>query len=685
MRRALALVHEGALDEGSVDALAARLGIGPRHLHRLFVAHVGAPPLAVAKTRRLHFAKRLIDETDLSMTEIAFASGFGSLRRFNHTFRETYERAPSALRRLRRKDSAPVRGETSLRLAFRPPYDLAHLLGFLAARAIPGVERVDAEGYARTVALASGPAVVRVGAAPGRHALVLRVQGAPASALLQLTGTARRVFDLAADPALIGAALRPDPLLSPLVRRRPGLRVPGAWDAFECAVRAVLGQQVSVEAGRTLVRRLVARAGTTLPRPMDGLTHLFPSPAAVAGADLSGLGLTSARSRALKALAQAVADGRLDLRAPVDEVVAGLVALPGIGDWTAQYVALRAFGEPDAFPAADLVLRKAAAEGGPPLTARAARDAGGSVAPLAGLCGVSPLGCFRGAPRPRLAAPQGRVTMRYDEIESPVGPLLVAADDAGLRLIHFQAGPAPRRPDAAWRRDGLGIPRARPPARRVLRPRASRVRPHARARGHAVPARDVAGPGHDPVRHHDLLRRSGEPRGEALGLPGRGGRERAEPAAHRRSLPPGHRQGRLADRFWRRAPGEAGAARARRRSVRGALQPARAPLRAGAAPQGRQRFSTATVICSLEGGFSSRPRVCSTSWMTSASARSGSAAASLPEGGAHPHEPAAGDGEGVDSRAAARPLVRAVVEQDHPRVGSPVLARVPEAFPQRAS
>ena len=145
VRRALALVHEGALDEGSVDALAARLGIGPRHLHRLFVAHVGAPPLAVAKTRRLHFAKRLIDETDLSMTEIAFASGFGSLRRFNDAFLKTYDRAPSALRRLRRPGAAPAHGEIALRLAFRPPYDLAHLLAFLATRAIPGVERVDAK------------------------------------------------------------------------------------------------------------------------------------------------------------------------------------------------------------------------------------------------------------------------------------------------------------------------------------------------------------------------------------------------------------------------------------------------------------------------------------------------------------------------------------------------------------
>jgi AraC family transcriptional regulator of adaptative response / DNA-3-methyladenine glycosylase II len=371
VRRALALVHEGALDGASVDALAARLGIGPRHLHRLFVAHVGAPPLAVAQTRRLHFAKRLIDETDLTMTEIAFASGFGSLRRFNDTFRKTYDRAPTALRRLRRTDALPPRGETSLRLAFRPPYDFARLLEFLAARAIPGIERVDATGYARTLALPSGPAVVRVGQAPRGHALVLRVTGAPASALLQLTGEARRVFDLAADPALIAAALGPDPLLGPLVRRRPGLRIPGAWDPFECAVRAVLGQQVSVEAGRTLARRLVARAGTELPRPTEGLTHLFPSPAALAGASLTGLGLTSARARALEALARAVADGRLDLRGPADEVTAGLVALPGIGDWTAQYVALRALGEPDAFPAGDLVLRHRAAGGGAPLTARA--------------------------------------------------------------------------------------------------------------------------------------------------------------------------------------------------------------------------------------------------------------------------------------------------------------------------
>jgi AraC family transcriptional regulator of adaptative response / DNA-3-methyladenine glycosylase II len=387
VRRALALVHEGALDEGSVDALAARLGIGPRQLHRLFVAHVGAPPLAVAQTRRLHFAKRLIDETDFPMTQIAFASGFSSLRRFNDAFQRTYERPPSALRRLRRADAAPARGEVTLRLAFRPPGGFDDLLEFLRTRAIPGVERVDAGGYARTVALPTGPATVAVSAVRGRNELSLRVVGAPATALLPLTTRARRVFDLASDPATIGAALRADPLLGPLVRRRPGLRIPGAWDTFECAVRAVVGQQVSLAAGRTLVTRLVARAGTRLARPMDGLTHLFPSPEALATADLRGLGLVPARARTLAALGRAVADGRIVLDAPADEVRAALLGLPGVGEWTAEYVALRALGEPDAFPAADLVLRRVAGEG-LTLTARALAERAEAWRPWRGYAAV---------------------------------------------------------------------------------------------------------------------------------------------------------------------------------------------------------------------------------------------------------------------------------------------------------
>lgn len=372
VRRALKLIQDGVLDRASVDALATRLGMGPRHLHRLFVQHVGASPITVAQTRRLHFAKHLLDETDLPMTQIALAAGFGSLRRFNDTFQRTYRRAPRELRRQRRRGLTGEAGDAVvLKLAFRPPYDWAHVRDFLATRAVPGVERVDARGYARTVASDGGHAVVCVRAVDGEDALELRVLGAAPAALFQFSAAARRAFDLAADPARIALAFKRDPLLAPLVKQRPGLRIPGAWAPFECAVRAVLGQQVSVAAGRTLAARLVARVGRPIASGTDGLTHLFPSPAAIAVADLAGLGLTQARAAALRALARAVAEGAVDFDAPVEEVSAALELLPGIGAWTAQYVALRALGEPDAFPAADLVLRRVAAAGGSALTARA--------------------------------------------------------------------------------------------------------------------------------------------------------------------------------------------------------------------------------------------------------------------------------------------------------------------------
>jgi AraC family transcriptional regulator of adaptative response / DNA-3-methyladenine glycosylase II len=372
VRRALRLIQDGVLDETSVDALATRLGIGPRHLHRLFVQHVGASPVTVAQTRRLHFAKRLLDETELPITEIALASGFGSLRRFNHAFRTTYGRAPRELRRQRRGGQAPDRTEeVALRLAFRPPYDWPQVRDFLGTRAVPGVERVDDRGYARTVVVDGRHAIVRVQAIDGEHALELRVRDAAPAALFQLSSAARRTFDLAADPARIAAAFEADPLLGPLVKRRPGLRIPGAWDPFECAVRAVLGQQVSVAAARTLAARLVSRVGREIPGGTSGLTHLFPEPAALATADLDGFGLTGARVRALRALARAVIERVVDFAAPVEDVTSALAALPGFGAWTAQYVALRALGEPDAFPAADLVLRRVAASDGTPLTPRA--------------------------------------------------------------------------------------------------------------------------------------------------------------------------------------------------------------------------------------------------------------------------------------------------------------------------
>jgi AraC family transcriptional regulator, regulatory protein of adaptative response / DNA-3-methyladenine glycosylase II len=369
VRRALCLIDEGELDGGSVETLAARVGIGPRHLHRLFVQHVGASPTTVAHTRRLHFAKRLLDETALPMTEIALAAGFGSLRRFNDAFQSTYRRAPRDLRRLRRSGGVPESGDdVILRLAFRPPYDWNQVRAFLETRAVPGVEQVDARGYARTVGLSRGHAIVRVRPLPGDAALELRVRGAEPAALFQLSAAARRMFDLGCDPARVRQAFRSDPLLGPLVKRRPGLRIPGAWDPFECAVRAVLGQQVSVAAGRKLAARLVERLGDPIDGG-DGLTHLFPSPGTLAAGNLDGLGLTGARVAALRSLAREVAENRIDFSAG-DEVPAGLTGIAGIGEWTAQYVALRALGEPDAFPASDLVLRRVAAAGGPPLTPR---------------------------------------------------------------------------------------------------------------------------------------------------------------------------------------------------------------------------------------------------------------------------------------------------------------------------
>jgi AraC family transcriptional regulator of adaptative response / DNA-3-methyladenine glycosylase II len=351
VRRALRLIQEGVLDEISVDELAERIGIGPRHLHRLFTQHVGASPIAVAQTRRLHFAKRLLDETDLPITQIALASGFGSLRRFNYTFQQTYDRAPRDLRRQRRGGiSAADADEVVLRLSFRPPYDWAQVRDFLAARAVPGVERVDERGYARTVKSDAGAAIVCIRPLEREAALELRVRGAVPTMLFQISSTARRMFDLAADPGRIAVAFKTDDLLAPLVKRRPGLRIPGAWDAYECAVRASLGEHKDAAAARKLAARLVQHVGEPLAEATEGLTHFFPTPQALAQADLSGFGLSASRATAIRALASAASEGKVDFTAGVEEIMTALAALPGFGVDAAQYVALCALGEPDAFP-----------------------------------------------------------------------------------------------------------------------------------------------------------------------------------------------------------------------------------------------------------------------------------------------------------------------------------------------
>jgi len=358
--RGLALIEAGALDSAGVEALAERLGVGDRQLRRLFQQHVGANPVSVAQTRRVLLAKQLIHDTRLSMAEVAMAAGFGSIRRFNETFRALYGRPPATLRRHR--DDHAEAGTVTLRLPYRSPYDWSALRAFLAARAIPGVERVSDEGYARTIALDGAAGTIRV--APGAGAwLTATIRFPRLAALPGIIARIRRVFDLAADPTAIGAQLAEDAVLAPLVAARPGLRVPGGWDGFELAVRAVLGQQITVAAATGLAGKLVRAYGT--PHAADGLTHLFPRPERLMDADIASLGMPRSRARTLSALARAVvADPQLfGARRSLDEAIQRLRALDGIGEWTAQYIAMRQLREPDAFPAADIGLLRAMADG----------------------------------------------------------------------------------------------------------------------------------------------------------------------------------------------------------------------------------------------------------------------------------------------------------------------------------
>ena len=358
--RALALIEAGALDQGDVDALASRLGVGERQLRRLFRQHLGAAPVTVAQTRRVLLAKQLIHETHLPMGEVALASGFGSVRRFNETFQQLFGRPPAELRRSHGPPRSAIGGAVTVRLPYRAPYDWEGVIGFLAARALPGVEAVAPDRYARTLAIdgARGAVVIRPG--PG-ETLEAQIRFPRLQALPAVIARIRRVFDLSADPGLIGAHLSQDPALAPLVAARPGLRAPGAWDGFELAVRAVLGQQVSVAAARGLGGRLVAAYGEPLDDPAAaelGLTRLFPTPERMAGQDIASLGMPKSRGAALEALAGRVAEDPAIFapRGDLESAIAALSSLPGVGPWTAQYIALREQREPDAFPHADIGL-----------------------------------------------------------------------------------------------------------------------------------------------------------------------------------------------------------------------------------------------------------------------------------------------------------------------------------------
>ena len=358
--RALRLIAESGLEDGGVEALAERLGVGSRHLRRLFIHHLGATPSAVAQTRRLHFAKKLIDETSLPMNEVALASGFGCVRRFNAAIRKVYNRTPTQIRRLSRLSQVQPENEYVFRLRFRPPYNWHGMLRFLAPRATPGVEWLEGDSYRRTISWNGGYGSVDVSPDESHEGLIVRVQFGDPRALFFIVERLRAMFDLNADWAAIAPSLRADPILAKRVDAEPGLRVPGCWGGFELTVRAILGQQITVKGATTLAGSLVRTFGKSFPCS-NHLTYLFPTPEDLAEADLCTIGLPKARAATLRALARAVCDGRIQFEGILssDDFLERLCEIPGIGKWTAQYVAMRALGEPDAFPFGDLGLLRA--------------------------------------------------------------------------------------------------------------------------------------------------------------------------------------------------------------------------------------------------------------------------------------------------------------------------------------
>lgn len=361
--RALRYINEGFLDERSVEELALHVGLGDRHLRRLFREHLGTTPVAVAQTRRLHFARNLLTTSNLSMTDIAMASGFGSLRRFNTLFKKAFAAPPS---KFRKEPKECVEDFILYKLPIRLPYDWQNLADFLAKRAIPGVENVGNKGltYSRSISLGSTIGTLSVeGPTKKKDYLTVRLALPSLDGAIKAVAIVRRMFDCNASPREISRQLYNFAEIAPLVKNRPGVRVPGAWDPFELSVRAILGQQVTVSAATTISGRLVQEFGLPLPQEHchKGLTHLFPTPEKLARADLSKIGLPKKRQATISTLAKAVASGELILDAPsgVDEFVERMSRLKGIGPWTAHYVALRALSEPDAFPATDLGLCKA--------------------------------------------------------------------------------------------------------------------------------------------------------------------------------------------------------------------------------------------------------------------------------------------------------------------------------------
>eukprot|EP01093_Parvamoeba_rugata_P014440 TRINITY_DN4673_c0_g5_i2.p1 TRINITY_DN4673_c0_g5~~TRINITY_DN4673_c0_g5_i2.p1 ORF type:complete len:501 (-),score=87.59 TRINITY_DN4673_c0_g5_i2:3722-5224(-) len=385
--RAVRLIDQGVLETGSIADLADRLGVGDRHLRRIFKEHTGVTPQEHAKARRLLRARQLIVDSNLTMIEIADIAGFGSLRRFNDAMKQAYGQAPTAFRRgIKLKSSqarsddrddddpfAPRNDDLILRLRARQPFDAEYLLAFFRARAIPGLEAVRDRIYARGFAMGDQVGLMTCHFSPDQSGVDVILRGPAREAVLEIGARVRRLFDLDADVPSITAQFAEDMLLAPLIEKRPGLRVPGCWDRFELAMRAVLGQQVSVAAARTLAGRLVARFGAELPGDLvagTGVTHLFPDAPQLVGQELISIGLTARRAQTLADVIELFADRASDQKSG-EALIADLTGIKGIGPWTLNYFGLRGLGDPDAFPAADLGILKASVMGGGPDKAKA--------------------------------------------------------------------------------------------------------------------------------------------------------------------------------------------------------------------------------------------------------------------------------------------------------------------------
>jgi AraC family transcriptional regulator of adaptative response / DNA-3-methyladenine glycosylase II len=358
--RALRLISDGVADTEGIPGVAQRLAVSERHLRRLFETELGAAPGTVARTHRSQLARRLIEESTLPLGEVAHASGFSSIRRFNSTIQEVFGRTPSELRAATRAPAHPV--GCRLRLEYRAPLDGAELFAYLGGRATPGVEEVVGTTYRRTVAIGEARGIVTLDLAVNGD-IYMDARLGTVTGLAPVVRRARHLLDLDSDPGAIGAHLSKDPKLRAIVGRRPGMRVPGSFDSFELATRAILGQQVSVPAATTLAGRLAARFGVPLEEPEGSLTHYFPAPATLADAAIEAIGLPTRRAATIRVLARAVADGDivLDGTADRDETKERLLALPGFGPWTVAYIAMRSLRDPDAFLATDLGVKHAVA------------------------------------------------------------------------------------------------------------------------------------------------------------------------------------------------------------------------------------------------------------------------------------------------------------------------------------